>query len=617
MSSRASPNWRVSAGDPPEPRDEARASVSARRVLRVVFGAALIALIGTLLAAVSAWIRVIGSPNALRQYLAIWFLAVFLDSYLWVWVIAVLGAAFSAYLVWRSRRIGRGRSEIHQPRQFKALRYLVLCASFICGFLLAELTAAGWLAWLHRLPTLPGRFAKQARQSGEYSIVVIGGSSALGVPYEDWLSVGTIVGRELEQAIPASRFHVEVLAERGATLEDMHRKLARLTRKPDVLIVYSGHNEFLARFTLANQVYYYDDERTIASRWARLEFLSRVSPLLTLVRENLEKQRVRLLPTFSVGVLERIVGRPVCEPAAAAKLFADFRRRLEAIVSDCERIGCLPVLIIPPGNDASDPNRSYASPQTHAALRHALASRMESIRQAQEDNHAWAIAEYRQVISEQPGFASAHHRLARLLEMAGSFSEANDHYILARDHDGLPLRCVSALEAAYRDVAKRHGANVVLVDGPGVLRRRSRHGILDGELFHDAVHPTLAGHVALAGAVLGELKARGALGWPDATPAPALDPKRCGAQFGLDRAAWALVCQRAAAQYEMLSFLTVDPLERMQRRDHWLERAKQIRGGVPLESLVIPGYPGAYAAADCNDGPAMAEESGPSTTRVP
>ena len=65
---------------------------------------------------------------------------------------------------------------------------------------------------------------------------------------------GTIVGRELERAIPAHRFRVEILAEKGATLEAMHLKLAGLTRRPDALIVYSGHNEFLARFSLSNRV---------------------------------------------------------------------------------------------------------------------------------------------------------------------------------------------------------------------------------------------------------------------------------------------------------------------------------------------------------------------------
>jgi hypothetical protein len=196
------------------------------------------------------------------------------------------------------------------------------------------------------------------------------------VHYEDWLSVGTIVARGLEQAIPASRFRVEVLAERGATLEDMHLKLSRLTRKPDALIVYSGHNEFLARFTVANQVFYYDDERSSSSRSTPLEDLGRVSPLLTLVKESLERQRVRVIPSLSLGALDRAVGRPVCEPAQAAKIVADFQQRLEAIVSDCERMGCLPVLIIPPGNDVADPNRSYVSPSTRADVRHALALRM-------------------------------------------------------------------------------------------------------------------------------------------------------------------------------------------------------------------------------------------------
>ena len=73
-------------------------------------------------------------------------------------------------------------------------------------------------------------------------------------------------------------------------------------------------------------------------------------------------------------------------------------------------------------------------------------------------------------------------------------------------------------EVAYQAVARRHTQSVVLVDGPAVLRTKSRHGILDADLFHDNVHPTLIGHVALAEAVLGGLKARAAFGWPVSTP---------------------------------------------------------------------------------------------------
>ncbi|MGO9463271.1 MAG: tetratricopeptide repeat protein [Isosphaeraceae bacterium] len=562
---------------------------SASRLLRSIVMAAMLTLAGMALALGSAWIRVIGSPKVLRQHLAVWFLAVVLNSYFWVWLAAVSGLALSGWLVWTRRCQGHQHRGFPRAAQSRAVQWLLLCGSCLCGLSLAEVGAATWLAWLHRLPALPKSFPEPARPAGEVSIVVIGGSSALGVPYEDWLSVGTLVGRALERAIPGRRFRVDVLAELGATLENMHLKLSRLTKKPDALIVYSGHNEFLARFTLANQVFYYDDERSLEHRFATLEHWSRISPFLTLVRENLERQRLRVIPSLSLGALDRAVGRPVCEPATAARIVADFQQRLEAIVSDCERIGCLPVLIIPPGNDAADPTRSYVTPSTRADTRRALALRMETVRALESHDPATAAAEYRHVISEHPGFAHAHYRLARLLESAGTFSEANKHYILARDQDGLPLRCLSVLEAAYHTVAQRHAASVVLVDGPAVLRKRSRHGILDDELFHDLVHPTLTGHVALAQAVLAGLRARDAFDWPEATPAPTLDPNRCAVQSGIDATAWALVCQRSAAQYDMLAFLTVDPHERTEHRDRLRMTANQIRAGVPPHDLTILG----------------------------
>ena len=55
-----------------------------------------------------------------------------------------------------------------------------------------------------------------------------------------------------------------------------------------------------------------------------------------------------------------------------------------------------------------------------------------------------------------------------------------------------------------------------------MLKARSRHGILDNDLFHDNVHPNLRGQVTLAEPVLSGLKARSAFGWPKSTPAPVL-----------------------------------------------------------------------------------------------
>ena len=129
---------------------------------------------------------------------------------------------------------------------------------------------------------LPTKFVEQVDPNSEFSIVVIGGSSALGVPYQDWLSIGEIVGRELERAIPSHRFRVEVLAEMGATLEAMQLKLAGLTRRPDAMIVYSGHNEFLGRYAFSKRTAYYDDDPSLRRNIAWQDAIGRLSPCCAL-----------------------------------------------------------------------------------------------------------------------------------------------------------------------------------------------------------------------------------------------------------------------------------------------------------------------------------------------
>jgi hypothetical protein len=557
---------------------------------RRLFLAAVCALLGAAVVLTRDGVDVFGPLRFLVRRAMIGSLGTMLAGYLAILPAAVLGTVLSGWMVWRAGRPGAktARSRRVRPSRARALRWLLLCGSTLVGLGLAETASALWLAWIHRLPTLSDRWAAAARPGDEVSIVVIGGSSALGVPYEGWISVGTIVGRELSRTIPNRRFHVEILAKRGATLEEQHQKLARLPHGPDVLIVYSGHNEFVTRFSWLHRAAYYHDESFTSRHWDALQRLADLSPLFRLVRENLEKQRVGLIPSRMFGPRETLVGRPVCTPEETAAIEADFRRRLESIVADCERIGCLPILIIPPSCDAWDPNQSYGADSMRQDQREVLFRRLTATRVREADDPAGALAAYRDIVADQPTLAEAHYRLARRLESVGSFAEARDHYILARDRDGLPMRCTTPLEDAYRAVARRW-PDVVQVDGPAVLRARSRHGILDDHLFHDNVHPTLAGHVALAEAVLGQLKARGALDWPESASAPALDAGRCAAELGLDVRAWATVCDRTVDQLNLIALVPYDPADRLRLRDRYAIAADRIRAGTWPEDAGIPG----------------------------
>jgi hypothetical protein len=513
------------------------------------------------------------------------------------WAITAPGALILGWRVARSRRWGR--------RRLGAARGLAVCVSSLCGLAVIELSAALWLARLHRVPRWVGRFENevpatrphrlapegarpglpeqfQEEAAGPVHLVVIGESSAEGFPYHPWLSIGQIVAWKLGEARPDRQIELEILAQGGANLEDMHHALARLKTRPEILIVYAGHNEFQARFPWSRTILPSADSSTSATDWPR--WLGRWSPFCRLLNEARRKNRLDEPPPL---VLRRLVDGPVCTKAEAEEILADFERRLEAIVADCERVGCLPVLVIPPGNDADfEPSRSVLPESVGPVERQEFGRAVVAAMAAEAIDPARAEKLYRALIARQPGFAETHYRLARLLEWSGRWAEADRHYILARDADGLPLRCPSPFHEAYRRVARRH--DCPLIDGPSIFRAIAPRGIVGEELFHDAHHPTLRGHVALAEAVLRALHERGVLGGSEV---PKLDPAACVAQFGLGTRAWASVCERSSTFYRNVAVTRFLPFERLARARRYDEASEALRAGRTPEQARIPGGP--------------------------
>ena len=221
--------------------------------------------------------------------------------------------------------------------------------------------------------------------------------------------------------------------------------------------------------------------------------LSLHSPLCLWVYETVRRHRLGGPPPLINR--HQLIDAPAFTPSESLERMTDFRRRLDALAGYCRQVGAVAVMVIDPANESGfEPNRTVLS---GPLSRRATSRARRSIRTRSHGGTGVSCEEHR-VLShrcwrEAPEFAEAHFRLGRLLEREGKFDEARDHYIRARDLDGFPVRCTTAMAQIYRDVAARHGC--ILVDGPEVLRRVSRHGILDDELFHDAHHPSLVANV--------------------------------------------------------------------------------------------------------------------------
>ena len=108
-----------------------------------------------------------------------------------------------------------------------------------------------------------------------------------------------------------------------------HHKLAALKRRPDAVIIYSGHNEFAARFEEEREGWL-DEQRgpaLAATRLSRHLELRRSArwPTRSSARTGWTARR-RLPAVISSST------RPLCSPSESAEILDDFRRRLEAIV---------------------------------------------------------------------------------------------------------------------------------------------------------------------------------------------------------------------------------------------------------------------------------------------
>ena len=465
-------------------------------------------------------------------------------------------------------------------------RYLVLTFSILLASAGAEFAAVACL-WANsvRMPWLPLRFADPAGDQ-VIDILVIGESSAAGVPYEQWLSVGDIVAWKLGEALPQRSFRLVNQAAPGLSLQSMHAKLAGITRRPELVILYAGHNEFQSRFDWAHAAYQYADETPPIAQ--TLESLAgRVSPLIRLIQETSRTLKVSTPPPGVVT--RRLVDVPVYSPEQYAERLTEFNTRLGAIVNYCEWIGAQVVLVIPPSNEVGfEPNRSFLPRGTLRAEREAFASEFSAARRDEMSNPGAAEKVYRRLLACQPCFAESHFRLARLLENAGHWDEAFRHYAAARDFDGLPLRLPSDFFQAYRDVAGRH-PKAILVDGPAEFRAHAKHGLADDEFFTDGLHPTLNGYTVLAQAILTKLREQRVFGWSADDPYPVVTPKECAQRFQMDSAKWSQVCTFSARFYRQTAFLRYDPAERNAKSAIYAEAAQQLNEGNPVDSLGIPG----------------------------
>ena len=420
---------------------------------------------------------------------------------------------------------------------------------------------------------------------GTHDIVIIGESSAKGVPFHTRMSLDRIIAWQLGRAMPEKKFRSVNLAEGGHSLKLAIEELVRLERRPGLLIVYSGHNEFQARFGWQRNAPHYRIESKISPPTLN-QRIRAVSATAAYLGTSLDRFNAEFAPRPRKPEADP-ADSPCCTPAEYADTLEDYRRRLDGLLGDCESAGIPTMVIVSPSNEgAFDPNRSILSPDTSLADQRDFMKRLDEVRRTATADPTKAMADYRHLIAEQPGFAETHYRLAQLLETAGSYEEAREEYIRARDLDGLPFRCQTPFLEACREVGRRHHS--IVVDAPRLLASASPHGILNDRLFNDAHHPALNSFVIMARDAIRQLKERRTFDWPDSSPTPTFTMADCIRHFNLDWLLWYTVCDGSQRFYYSTEILPRDPSWRKSVKARYGEAMQMMKDRKSPDDTGIP-----------------------------
>ena len=358
------------------------------------------------------------------------------------------------------------------------------------------------------------QFPKE-KAPGVYRIFSMGESTTYGHPYNDATSFNGWLREYLAATSPGRTWEAINAGGISYGSERIVRLMQELVHyKPDLFIVYCGHNEFLERRMHSEIIRIprlVRELRGLASRLRTTTIMKRMlAPILRPGGQNaapatgLEDEPVTLLDnTLGPSAFTR-------DEAWRDQTLRRYQENLVRMIDIARSIGARIMFITPASNlrEASPFKSEHRKGLSDVDQRrwHQLYD------QARQDyaggastTNALAALDQAAAIDDLP--ANLHFVRGRVLEKLGRFTEAKAAYERARDEDVCPLRALGSIRTILSNVAAER--KVPLIDFEAFLEARSDHGIPGAAVFLDHVHPTIEGYRLLALEILKRMETEG------------------------------------------------------------------------------------------------------------
>ena len=350
-----------------------------------------------------------------------------------------------------------------------------------------------------------------AKAANEYRIFCLGGSTVQGRPFAIETSFTTWLELSLQIAEPGCKWEV---VNCGGVSYASYRLVPILEEvlhyQPDLIIVYTGQNEFLEDRT------YGHIKHRPAMVTRALESASHLRTFVLLRQLYLsESGQKRAKEPKDKPIVRDEVDAMLDRPTVLDRYRRDEKWRQDVIdhyrfnlrrLLLLARDAGLPVILMNPVSNLRDcaPFKTeHREGLTEDELRLFRELRNEAIGLYKHDR-ARAVQLLREAVAIDDQHAGIFYDLGKYYDGMGEPERARQAYLRAKELDICPLRILEPMNEAVVTLAREAGAT--LVDVKKLFEELSDDGIPGRDWLLDHVHPSILGHQRIAALLMGELE---------------------------------------------------------------------------------------------------------------
>ncbi len=367
-------------------------------------------------------------------------------------------------------------------------------------------------------PWFPDTEFSPEKKDDTFRIFLVGASTTRGFPFEGRkINYSGFLKLILKDVLPDKKIEVvnagyDALSSFGVL--DLTRQVLQL--QPDMLVVYTGHNEFIGHFGVNSSVNYGDNrwpvDMVTRLHQSRLFLMGELMAMKVSSSQKAAPSRQSEVNLFRAMLSEKQI---TWDSESHAIAMNHFKENLSHLTRLAKEKGTQVVLINPASNLRDfEPIQSGVS----GGLSPASANELEQMLSLGEEelnsgHYQRAIELFNKASRVSPEHAGLHFFLGRAYEALGDYARARREYQLARGFDRVHLRACGEIQEIVRQVLNK--SQVAMLELEQEFEEISPNGLIGANLFLEHVHPNVNGHLVIADALARLIEKQKVSGLPD------------------------------------------------------------------------------------------------------